>query len=128
MIDNEWENLDIVERSIKQQFPLDKKCGIQELAILPQREFIAPKVTEDNVPFSIEHGKPFFEVYIFFKTNNDIDTCKNNGALGLIQNCVYKELERVGRGKRKELNVRFIIDSTENVKANYEGRYSLRLR
>ena len=128
MIDNEWENLDIVERSIKQEFPSDIKCGIQEFAILPQREFMAPKVTEDNVPFSIEHGKPFFEVYIFFRTNNDIDTCRNNGTFILIQNSVYKELERVGRGKREELDVRFIIDSTENVKSNYEGKYSLRLR
>lgn len=128
MIDNEWKSLDIVERSIKQEFPSDIRCGIQEFAILPQREFIAPKITEDNAPFSIEHGKPFFEVYIFFKTNNDIYTCKNNGALSLIKNSVYKELERAGRGKREELDVRFTIDSTENVKANYEGKYSLRLR
>ena len=69
-----------------------------------------------------------FRVYMFFKHNSDVDSCKVNGVTKAIEDAVYEKLERYGRGKRVEITVAFEWDSNENVRNNFEGNYFLRLR
>lgn len=65
---------------------------------------------------------------IFFKKDKDIMECEENGFSEAIQNFVYEELERQDRGKREDITVVFEFDSDENVNANFDGDYFLRLR
>lgn len=69
-----------------------------------------------------------FRAYIFFEKESDIVECQNSGIIQAIIDCVYAELERVGRGGKEDVKVAFEIDSNENVTENYEGDYFLRLR
>ena len=69
-----------------------------------------------------------FRAYIFFKKDKDVEDCKENGTMKAIEDAVYEELERHGRGKRGEIAVAFEWDSDENVDNRYDGDYLLRLR
>lgn len=69
-----------------------------------------------------------FRAYVFFVTNRDIEACQQSGISQQIEDCVYEELERAGRGRKGDIRVAFEFDSDENVIANYEGNYFLRLR
>lgn len=69
-----------------------------------------------------------FRAYVFFNKDKDINACKSSGVIRDLIDFVYDELERAGRGKRGEITVGFEFDSHENVLANYEGDYLLRLR
>lgn len=69
-----------------------------------------------------------FRAYIFFTKDSDIELCTENGATTMIEDAMYEELERCGRGKRGEIEVAFEWDSDENVERNYDGDYLLRLR
>lgn len=69
-----------------------------------------------------------FRAYIFYKNNGDIQTYGANGVAQKMMDFVYAELERQGRGNTQEIMVEFEFDSDENVVANYEGDYYLRLR
>ena len=69
-----------------------------------------------------------FRAYVFYKRNKDIHVYRDNGVARKVEDFVYDELERQGRGKREEITVAFEFDSDENVTANYEGNYFLRLR
>jgi len=73
-------------------------------------------------------SKADFRMYVFFKTDADISQCKANGMTTAIEDAVYEELERYGRGKRSECVIAFEYDSDENVQRNFEGDYLLRLR
>lgn len=73
-------------------------------------------------------GVAKFRVYIFFKADKDVLICKNNGTIQEMTDFIYKELDQAGRGSRNEVKVEFEFDSDENVTANYEGNYFLRLR
>jgi hypothetical protein len=68
-----------------------------------------------------------FRIYVFFKTDKDIEICKGNGIVGQIEDCAYDELERAGRGKRGAITVAFEYDSDENVDRNFDGDYLYRL-
>jgi hypothetical protein len=68
-----------------------------------------------------------FRAYIFFKKDKDIDACRESGTLGRIEDCVYEELERAGRGKRGEIIVECVFDSDEQVQRKFGGDYLLRL-
>jgi hypothetical protein len=69
-----------------------------------------------------------FRAYVFFEKDKDIKACKDSGVIRDMIDFVYDELERAGRGKRGAITVGFEFDSDENVVANYEGDYLLRLR
>ncbi len=58
----------------------------------------------------------------------DLEACKASGISQEMVDFVSLELERVGRGKPEGLKVAFEFDSDENVAANFEGNYFLRLR
>ena len=69
-----------------------------------------------------------FRAYVFFRKEKDIESCQSDGTTIAIENAVYAELERFGRGKRGEIVVDFQYDSDENVVKKYGGDYLLRLR
>jgi hypothetical protein len=93
--------------NVKQRFM--SKCPLHNVYVLWQRDVD-------------------FRAYIFFKTDADVTLCKDNGTTTLLEDAVYEELERFGRGKRGDIVVAFEYDSDENVDKNYDGDYLLRLR
>jgi hypothetical protein len=99
-------NLESVRRNVLQKL----RCGLplHDFYILSQRDVD-------------------FRAYVFFVRNDDIKTCKDNDSIADIEDCVYAELARAGRGKRGEIVVAFEYDSDENVKQSFEGNYYLRL-
>ena len=102
----DFRNLDEVSRRVKQHFR--KQCPIHNVYILPQRDVN-------------------FRAYVFFEKDSDIELCKKSRMTDSIQDVVYSELERAGRGRKGEVTVAFEFDSDENVTAHYEGDYYLRL-
>jgi hypothetical protein len=100
-------NLDLVCENVKSSFM--KKCALHNVYILSQQDVD-------------------FRAYVFFKKDKDVEECEANGTLQAIEDFIYAELDRVGRGKQGEITVAFEIDSDENVAANYGGHYYLRLR
>lgn len=100
-------NLDEIRDLLKQHF--SKLCPLCDFYILPQRDVN-------------------FRAYVFFEKDSDIEKCKIEGIIQEIENFVFNELERFGRGSREEIAIDFELDSNENVKANFEGNYFLRMR
>lgn len=78
--------------------------------------------------YILAHKNSRFAVFIFFNTEKQVNEIKLNDSFKTIEDFVYTELEKQGRGKREEINVNFEYDSHENVVKNYEGDYYLRLR
>jgi hypothetical protein len=78
--------------------------------------------------YLVAEGDRRFRAYIFYKRDQDVQAYKNKGVDTMVENFIYAELERQGRGKREDITVAFEFDSDENVTANYEGNYFLRLR
>ena len=77
--------------------------------------------------YLIAEEKTKFRAFIFYKNDQDIQANEDNGISKKIENFVYKELERQGRGKRGNITIVFEFDSDENVVAKFEGDYFLRL-
>lgn len=100
-------NLDEIRGLFKQHFK--NECPLHEFYIIPQLD-----VT--------------FRSYVFFEKNSDIEKCKEEGIFQQIEEFVFEKLEIFGRGNRQETTVAFEYDSNENVEANYEGDYFLRMR
>ena len=67
-------------------------------------------------------------IFIFFEKEDDIEQCKEKGVVRQIEDFIFSELERLGRGKREDITVAFEWDSNENVEANFNGDYFQRLR
>lgn len=100
-------NLDQVRGSVKKAF-MDL-CPMHDFYILPQRDVN-------------------FRAYVFFENETDITKCERDGTVQQIEEFVYRELERVGRGGGGEVSVAFEVDSHERVVSEFEGNYFLRLR
>lgn len=107
IMEQQFQGLDVVKDTVVRRFK--NACPIYDFHILPQ-------------------GEDGFRAYVFFNTDEDIQRCTETGIVDAIKACVYEELQRVGRGKIGETTVVFELDSDENVNANYEGDYFLRLR
>lgn len=69
-----------------------------------------------------------FVVHLFFLRNEQIEEADKSGLASRIKQTVVEELEKAGRGNRNTIKVDFEFDSHENVEANFEGDYYLRLR
>ena len=78
--------------------------------------------------YILDQGDVDFRAYVFFDKETDLEACKASGISKEMIDFVSLELERVGRGKPEGLKVAFEFDSDENVVANFEGTYFLRLR
>ena len=102
-----WYNLDMVEKSVFRHFK--DLCPLHDFALLPGRGL---------------HG---FQAYVFFEKDDDMEACKRSGLARQIEDYLYTELERAGRGHRTENSIRFEFDSHEHVVAKWGGDYYLRL-
>lgn len=100
-------HLDQVRDSVKRTF-IDI-CPLHDFYILPQRDVD-------------------FRAYVFLEKEVDIIKCERDGTIQKIEELVYSEIERVGRGRRGEISVAFEYDSHERVESEFEGDYFLRLR
>lgn len=69
-----------------------------------------------------------FGVFVFYELDNQIGEANESGLAKEIEQVVFEELEKVGRGSRKGIKVNFEFDSHENVERNFEGDYYNRLR
>ncbi len=107
MMERQYHGLDVVKDTVVSRFK--NACPLYDFHILPQ-------------------GVEGFRAYVFFNTDADLQKCTKVGIVEEIKACVYEELQRVGRGKIGETTVVFELDSDENVTANFEGDYFLRLR
>lgn len=72
--------------------------------------------------------KDEFWAGVFYEKDVDIQVCESNGVTRAIEDFVYSEIERQGRGKKGQITVVFEIDSDESVNAKFGGDYFLRLR
>ena len=78
--------------------------------------------------FVMPEGDNKFAALVFYKNARDVAIYQGNGIAEKIEEFIFAELDRQGRGKRDEIDVRFEFDSDDNVRTNYEGIYFLRLR
>ena len=78
--------------------------------------------------FVLAEAEGKFRVYLFYKRNAHIQSCGDSGVPQKMADFVLTQLEKCGRGRREDIKVTFEFDSDENVAANYEGDYFLRLR
>ena len=69
-----------------------------------------------------------FCAYVFFSLDRQILDARRTGLTSEIETAVIEELETAGRIVRQNDNVRFEIDSHENVERNYNVDYYMRLR
>ena len=69
-----------------------------------------------------------FRASVFYRWNRQIQEAKESGLEPRIIAATYDELEKAGRGDLRTIEVEFDFDSQENVEANFEGDYFLRLR
>jgi hypothetical protein len=102
-----FRNLDQVEKNTMTHF--SESCALHNVYAFPQKDVD-------------------FRVYVFFKKNKDLEAGRSAGILQEITDFVYGEMERAGRGKRGDISVAVEFDSDENVTANFEGDYFMRLR
>lgn len=80
--------------------------------------------------FFILYSEPhnLFGAYLFFTTQSALVAAEHSGLTDAIKSSVADQLERVGRGEKAALNIRFEVDTDENVQNEYDGDYYARLR
>ena len=102
-----WRNLDEVSKNVKRHF--ERKCPLHDIFLFP------------------EGGN--FRACVFFSGDTDLELCIHNGITQEIEDFVFAELERAGRGAMGKIAVAFEFDSDERVNAEFEGDYfNCRLR
>ena len=104
----------------------ERNRGLSDVSSSILRRFCGNDVHEVFMFFSPR--KDVFGAFIFFRMDEQIRAAEKSGLSSQIKNAVVEELERVGRGNRDTIKVDFEFDSHENVEANFEGDYYLRLR
>ena len=100
-------NLDKVSENVKRHYR--EICPLHDVYLFPER------------------GN--FRACIFFEKDRDLESCVHDGITQEIEDFVYAELERAGRGRKEEIRVAFEFDSDERIDAEFEGDYyNCRLR
>ena len=69
-----------------------------------------------------------FTAYIFYQWDREIKEREDSGFSADIIESVFEEMDRVGRGNKKEIKINFEFDSHEVVQKKYKGNYYNRLR
>lgn len=99
--------------------------GIEEVktAVLKRIQADALVHTIHFVPI----GDMKIEVYVFYETEDALKEYEESGVSEALLSLITNELEKICRGPRQGVEIQFELDSHENVIANYEGSYYLRL-
>lgn len=69
-----------------------------------------------------------FGVFVFLQSNTQVASAHESGLVSEIEDAALQALEDVGRGSKSSLDVRFELDSDENVQMDFAGNYYHRLR
>jgi len=69
-----------------------------------------------------------FVAYVFFRRSNQIRESEASGLATLIKCHIVEKLASAGRGNCDTIKIQVELDSHENVEANFDGDYFLRLR
>jgi hypothetical protein len=77
--------------------------------------------------YIMPQGEMEFKAYVFFVDNKGLASSEKNGVRIRIEDIIWSELERVGKGARDTICVIFEFDSDENVRKKYGGYFN-RLR
>ena len=78
--------------------------------------------------FVIAVGMKKFGAIFFYDRDEHVRIYAANGVSQKLEDFVYSELERVGRGTRDDISVIVEFDSHESVLAKHGGNYHQRLR
>ncbi len=78
--------------------------------------------------FILDCSDCWFLAYAFYPQTKDIKEAETSGLEARIKDAVFGELENVGRGDRKSVEVEFELDSHENIEQQFEGSLRRRLR
>jgi hypothetical protein len=78
--------------------------------------------------FVLDCSERSFRAFVFYRWERQIEEAERSGLEARIRNAVFNELENVGRGDRRAIQVDFEFDSHDNVERNYGGNYYNRLR
>lgn len=100
--------------------------GLSEVRDKISKRFREAGLHETFVLYSPANA--LFVAYLFYQRNDQIEAAAKSGLSLQIKQAVLEELERVGRGNRETIKLDLEFDSHENVEANFEGDYYLRLR
>ena len=100
--------------------------GLDEVCDKILKRFKKDGIHEIYLFYSRTHDT--FGAYIFYRWDRQIKEASQSGLSDQIVTEIHEELEKIGRGSRKNIKVNFEFDSHENVEKNYEGDYLLRLR
>lgn len=73
-------------------------------------------------------SKKVFVAHVFFGVEEEKVLAEESGRIADIRSAILEELVRAGRGNRESIAIRMNVDTHENVVANFEGNYHLRLR
>jgi hypothetical protein len=105
LMDEIDQKLSLIVESTMSRF--EGACPLHKISILPQ--FMSAD----------------YRVYVFYEVDKDIESFKNNGLSEQIQEYVCSQLElQLGN---KDTTTEFEWDSWQNVEANYEGNFILRM-
>lgn len=104
----------------------DRNIGHVNSALRKYFLEVCPDNAHDSHVIAEEDSK--FRAYIFYKKDEDVQMCKENGVSSQLRQFVYDELERQGRGSKTSVAVEFEFDSDENVQSSFDGDYFLRMR
>ncbi len=107
MTNPEWKHLDEVRARVLARLPAD--VAVDKVLYVPIT------VTE-------------IEVYIFYPTDQDVKENERSGTSQAVRSLFEQELDKVLRGPKSGTELRFVFDSSENVRKNYDGVYYNRLR
>lgn len=104
----------------------ERERGLSEVRSRIVERFQREGLHEAFVFYS--QSNDLFVAYLFYQRNEQIEAAEKSGLSAKIRQAVLEDLEQVGRGKQDAIKVNFEFDSHENVEANFEGDYYLRLR
>lgn len=97
------------------------------------RSIILGRFQKDGLHEAFIHYSPAnkrFFAQLFFLRDDQIQEADKSGLVSQIKQTAIEEMERAGRGDRDVIKIEFEFefDSHENVEANFDGDYFLRLR
>ena len=64
-----------------------------------------------------------FYANVFYRWNRQIEEAEKSGLEARIRDAVFEELEKVGRGTRGSIEIKFVFDSYEKILREYDGDY-----
>ena len=78
--------------------------------------------------FIFDLSEKSFKAFVFYNTNKQLEESDNTEFAEELQETIFELLEKFGRGKREDIDLKLEFDSHENVNQLFGGDYFTRLR